>query len=415
MAYKHVQKLLYAPLHLNHKPSGVWHYHYSKESHEEILPSDWYVKAFPKITRLSHQLKDVDLIDGRLVYIDDNSRIIDDQVKERMYAFKSLARAFLGSASMQESLNNVMSSSAGGECSPVVCFNKQIEREPITIKSLTKVCHFLNISAQQRKFVRLTICPQVTQHRVWTGALEEILRGLKSDMESLNHQLFSQGTQMGHQILSSCLKFLDDKAISYDPDSTSWMRLAPAKIVDSPANKWEEVLDMFNDLIKSLRNEEELQFHVSKLEVMKEGLAQIKDVLIDRNIGYKEARHQESLVQKKLSKTLGHSSRCLFTLLQYYLCGSITDIEVEICGGVYGVGMDRYCLCMGRILTSNQEKMVLNGVKQLDRALGLFKFIWETARMKGVLELQGHLWCVGAEKKTIAYKGNKFFVHAITL
>ncbi|XP_057958665.1 uncharacterized protein LOC131151437 [Malania oleifera] len=347
--------------------------------------------------------KDVDLIDGRLVYIDDNSRIIDDHVKERMHAFKSLARAFLGSASMQDSLNNLFVSING------------IEREPITIKSLTKVCNFLNISAQQRKLVRLTVCPQVTQHRVWTGALEEILKGLKSDMESLTHQLFSQGTQMGHQIVSSCLKFLDGKAISYDPDSTSWMRLAPAKIVDSPANKCEEVLDMFNDLIKSLRNEEELQFHVSKLEVMKEGLAQIKDVLIDRNIGYKEARHQESLVQKKLSKTLGHSSRCLFTLLQYYLCGSITDIEVEICGGVYRVGMDRYCLCMGRILTSNQEKMVLSGVKQLDRALGLFKFIWETARMKGVLELQGHLWCVGAEKKTIAYKGNKFFVHAITL
>ncbi|KAG9147091.1 hypothetical protein Leryth_005329 [Lithospermum erythrorhizon] len=44
---------------------------------------------------------------------------------------------------------------------------------------------------------------------------------------------------------------------------------------------------------------------------------------------------------------------------------------------------------MGKILTSTDEKMVQNGVKQLDKALKLFKFVWETAGMKGDLEKIG--------------------------
>jgi hypothetical protein len=70
---------------------------------------------------------------------------------------------------------------------------------------------------------------------------------------------------------------------------------------------------------------------------------------------------------------------------------------------------------MGRILTSDEEEMVWSGMKQLDRALRVFKFVWEIAGMKGVLELQGHLWCVGAMDRTLTYRGNRFFVHGISL
>ena len=420
MAYKRVQNLLHGQKYRKTMRNGGMQISTMRNSHsEEHIPFEWYDKAFPQMVKLSQLLKNVDSIDGRLVNIDDYSTVFDERIEQRMQTFKSLARAFLGSPLMQQAVKKNMASLAAGQCTLPDCFSKPNEREPMTVNSLTKVCNFLNISAQQRKEVRFTVCSQVTQHRIWVGALEEILNGLKSEIESLDHQRHppGKGMMMGQQIVLSCLNFLADKAISYDPDSTSWMRPAPARAPESPSRKWGEVLVMFNHLLKCLRTAEKgLLLHVSKLEAMKEGLSQIKDVLVDRNIGYKEARHQESLVQKKLGKTLGHSSRCLFTLLVYYLYGSIRDIEVEVCGGVYGSeGGDRFCLYMGRILTSDEEKMVWSGVKQLDRALGLFKFVWETAKMKGVLELQGHLWCVGAEERSFKYRGNVFFVHRINI
>ncbi|KAJ7963151.1 Exosome complex exonuclease [Quillaja saponaria] len=308
-----------------------------------------------------------------------------------------------------------LSSLEGVKCeSP---FSKTSEREPMLVDSLTKVSNFLNISAQQRKVVRLKLGPQVTQHRKWTGSLKEVLNGLKFDLDSLNNRCPSKGTKMGRQIVYSCLKFLNEISGSSDLESASWMRFAPKRAVSSSdSHKWEDVLEMFNDLIQCLRSETGLQLRVTKLEVMKEGLAQIKNVLVDNNIGYKEARRQESLVQKKLSKTLGHSSRCLFTLLQYYLYGIATDIEVDIRGGIFGVGDDnRFCLSMGSILTSDDEKIVWGGIKQLDKVLGLFKFVWETAEMKGLLEMQGHLWCLGAESRKLSYRGKTFFVHGISL
>ncbi|XP_059639057.1 uncharacterized protein LOC132281362 [Cornus florida] len=205
---------------------------------------------------------------------------------------------------------------------------------------------------------------------------------------------------MDQHIVSSCLKFLDT-AILYDTDSTSWMCLAPAKVGDSPAShKWEDVLEMIDDLTRCLTNEKELLLHVTKLEVMKEELFQIKDVLLDKKSDTRRLGIKESSVQKKISKTLGHSSQCLCTLLLYYLYGRVTDIEVELRGGVYGSGSeDKFCLYMGKILTSGVEKMVWSGVKQLDRAL----------------ELQGHLWCVGSEDRLLKYRGNMFFLRGISL
>lgn len=395
-------------------------YHSSEESHQEPLSSEWYEKAFLKMTKLTCLLKNVDLVDGRLVDLRDGSIIIDDRVERKMHTFKSLVRVFIGSRFVQQTLKtNMVALSEGKGSDPIMCFDKPCEREPIIVTSLTQVSNFLNITAQQRKAVRLTICPQVTPHRIWMGTLEEVLNGLKPELDYLNCQFPSKGTHMGEQIVSGCLQFLQDKAVySTDLDSTSWMRLGPTKTAQpSASQKWEDVFEMFNDLIECLKTENRLVYHVVKLESMKEGLSQIKDVLIDKSIGYKEARHQESLVQKKLTKTLGYSSQCLFTLLLYYLYRHVRDIEVDLCGGLYNYGDENsFCLCMGRIVTSDEENMIRSGVRHLDRALGLFKFVWETAGMKEALDVQGHLWCVGEpESRILTYNGKKFFVHGISI
>ncbi|XP_042502931.1 uncharacterized protein LOC122080114 [Macadamia integrifolia] len=417
----HIIKPFLWPKHLKANHHGPWNlrvlfYHSSEEPNEEFS-SEWYRRAFPKLWKLSHALRNVAEVDGRLVHIDDDSTIRDENVIHKMYAFKSLARAFLGSPAMQRASNNEVVATSSAMVLPKTCFSKADERERLILNSLTKVCNYLNISAQQRKSVRLTICPQVTHQRIWIGALEEILRGLKSEMESLNNRIPPKAAHMAEQIVTSCLCFLADTAVSSDPDSVSWIRLHPTEKANSvPSHQWGDILEMFNDLTKCLRGEMKILYHMSKVEVMKEGLFQIKDVLLDRDLGYKEARHQESLVQKKLSKSLGHSSQCLFTLLQYYLYGHVQDSEVDFCGGVYkGVVKGSSCLCIGKILTSNEEKVVWSAVKQLDRALGLFRFVWETAGMKEVLELQGHLWYVGTEKRTLTYRGNVFFLHTIRI
>ncbi|KAK9168068.1 hypothetical protein Syun_000208 [Stephania yunnanensis] len=363
---------------------NVLHYHGCEEHVDELPSSEWYEEAFPRLTKMAELLKDVDMIDGKIINVKDGSAFMNDGVSRRIQMFKSLARTFIGSPSVQQSL----------------------EKKAVAS------------TAQQRKSVRLAICPQVTQQRIWTGALEEILEGLKSDVKLLYSYRSLEGDfRMSEQIISSCFQFLANAKASSNPDSTSWMRLTPMKKSDSPpSSKWGNLLEMFNDLTKCLASDKDLLYHLSKLELVKEGLYQIKDVLVDRDIGYKETRHQENLVQKKLTKTLGHSSRCLFTLLQHYLCGSVLDIEVEVCGGVYdGSSKGNHCLCVGKILASDEENMVRHGVKQLDRALRLFKFVWEIAGMQGVLELQGHIWCVGDGEKTLKYRGNLFFLHGIKL
>ncbi|XP_062084501.1 uncharacterized protein LOC133790759 [Humulus lupulus] len=423
MACKHVEKFICTGAkYLRNKRIEALHldamfYHSSKESQEELVALDWYENAFPEMMKLTRLLKNVDLIDGRLVNIRDDSIIIDDRIERKMHNFKSLARVFIGSPSVQKTLKANMSGVSVGKGEPFVCFNKPSEREPMIVNSLTKVSNFLNITAQQRKLIRATVSPQVTHHRILTKTLEEVLNELKPELDYLNSQRPSKGIYLGQQIVSNCVKFLYDSATSCDPDSTSWMRLAPAKKVQSSGSqKWEDVLEMFNDLIECLKTEDRLLDHVVKLEAMKEGLSQIKDVLIDKTIGYKEARLQESLVQKKLSKILGYPSKCLFTLLLYYLYGHVRDIEVDLCGGFYNSENDnKFCLCMGRILTSDEERMIWSGVRHLDRALELFKFVWETSGNKGVLDLQGHLWCVGVEDRMLTYKGKMFFIHGISL
>lgn len=391
----------------------------SETEEEEIFPSEWYELAFSKMRKWSHSLKELDLIGGRLVNINDHSRVFDCKLEKKMHTFKSVSREFIGLPSVKETMqNNVMMCSLSDKrFNEFQYFCKPHERDALTVSSLTKVSDILSISAQQRKVVRQKICPQVTQYKIWTGALSEILNGLKSEIEVLIRGRSSKEMRLAQQIVVNCLKFLES-AMSYDPETSSWMRLPPtrgAELSDSP--KWEDALEMSTDLINCLSDESELAFHVSKLGVMKEGLYQIRDVLVDKNIGYKENRYQEYLVQKKLSKTLGHSSRCLFNLLLHYLYGSVGDIEVEVRGGVHAVGGGNKCslLYMGKVLTMDDEKVVWNGVKRLDKAMGLFKFVWESAGMKGDLQLQGHLWCVGAKNRSFRYRGNVYMVHEINL
>ncbi|KAL4286061.1 hypothetical protein AHAS_Ahas19G0048500 [Arachis hypogaea] len=382
------------PFNLNSMP-----YH----CYQDVSNLQCYQSDFSKLEELIRVLANVDAINGKLVDTISNSTIFYEQIKHDMCTFKSLVRAFIGSPPVQHKMKQVLVSTMGTQNEPFSPFSQAREREPIVIDNLAKVSNFLDVSTQQRKVVRLKVCPQATQHRILTGTLKEVLNNFKVDLDALDSQGLDKDTIMGQQIVLTCLKFLTEAAVSNEPESTSWMRLSPSKNVNtSGSRKWEDVLEMFNDLIEYFRAETRLKLHVAKAEVMKEGLLQIKDILIDNSIGYKEARHQERLVQKKLSKTLGHSSGCLFTLLLYYLFGRVSDIEVDMAGGVYESGSDnKNRLCMGRILTSDSEKMIGRGVKQLDRALSLFKFVWETAEMKGHLDLQGHLWCVGEHSRVL--------------
>lgn len=393
-----------------------------EESHaaeESIPPQEWCEAAFSKMKKWGPPLKDLDLIGGRLVNIHDHSRIFDEKLEKKMHVFKSIAREFILLPTMQETLkNNLMNSKVDPRCKEFEYFCECHEREALTVNSLTKVADILSVSAQQRKVVRKNTGPQVTQHKIWTSSLVEILNGLKSEVELLNLRRSSKELILSQQIITGCLKILES-SISHDPEATSWMRLAPPKGAGSNPKhspKWGDALEMCCDLINCLSDETELSFHITKLVSMKEGLYQIRDVLIDKSLGYKENRYQEHLVQKKLTKALGHSSKCLFTLLMYYLYGTIADVELEVRGGVHVVGIgQKLCLYAGKILTVDEEKVVMSGVKQLDSAMGVFKFVWEIAGVKGDLEVQGHLWCVGAENRSFSYKGNIYMVHAINL
>ncbi|VVB17203.1 unnamed protein product [Arabis nemorensis] len=383
-------------------------YHSSTDSDKDALPYEWYERKLPVLTKLSRALKDVDLVDGKLEDIN-GGIIYDDCIKQKMQAFKSLARIFIGSPSIQKKIREQKRLKF-----PV--FGTESEREPFVVNSLTKVSNFLNISAQQRKLVRCTVCSQVTQYRIWRGALEDLLNGLKEEVDWLvEHSETRQGTKLGQQVILSCLKLLSESSVSYEAEnSTSWMRPVPARYAKANASaKWEDVLDMVNDLRRYLEHDEgtKVLYHLEKLVSMKEGLLQVKDVFLDNTIGFREVRHQEYLVQKKLTKTLGNPSPCLFILLMYFLYGRVRDIEVDLCGGFYKEKREFLCLSMGRILTSADEKMLERGIKQLDRALGLFEFVWETAGMKETLNLQGHLWCLGAEERSITYRGKTFFLH----
>ncbi|CAD6273043.1 unnamed protein product [Miscanthus lutarioriparius] len=174
----------------------------------------------------------------------------------------------------------------------------------------------------------------------------------------------------------------------------------------------------------------------AKVEAMKAGLYQIRDVVIERDIAFKEACRQDCLVQRKLSKSLGHSSRCLYTLLLFYFYGTVRDMEVHVGKCISGKGGRNVAIHAAKFLTDGDELMARSSVKQLSRALGVFRFVWEAVNTgcdsanhngkdvvvkkknedaRGVLELQRHLWSCGVEDKTVTYRGDVFHMHEIQL
>jgi hypothetical protein len=372
-------------------------------------PRGWYPAAYARLLRLAGSLRGVEVADGYLRHAATGSLVTDAHAVDRMEHFEALAGEF-----------------AATRRGPPL--------KATALSSLTKVCDVLGVSAQRRKNVRLTVCPQVTQHHVWRGALEEVLRDLREDMGALDAP--SPATQMAEQIASACARFLSDTADAATSSSPSWMRPTPyRKPPPARAKTWQEVLDMFTDLAKFLATDTRLAGHAQKVEAMKEGLYQIHDIIIERSIAFKEARHQDCLVQRNLSKNLGHSSRGLYTLLLFYLYGTVRDIEVNIGRSLSGKDGKNVTVHAVKFLINGDELAVQSGIKQLSRALGVLKFVWEAANtdivtteysgkdfvvkkdnsVKGVLKLQGHLWGLGVEEKAVTYRGNVFHVHQIRL
>jgi hypothetical protein len=365
---------------------------------ENFIPSPkWHGAAYAKLIKLSHILQNVEQSNGRLINTANSSIITDPEVVSHMNTFNSIAKAFI---SYQQ----------------IPCLGKTNHLKSITLNSLKIVAELLSITAQQRKSVRITILPQVTQHHILRGALSEVLKDVKLDIDSLKCQ--STSLSMAEQIVVTCIGFLSDTADATSSGSPSWVKLAPVKKVEKEEvrHKWEEVVEMFVDLMKCLSREHALSYHLTKLEAMNEGLKQVRDIVIERDVSHREARQQECSIQWKLTKNLGHSSKCLFTLLLYYLYGYVRDIEVDVCGGLRRNG-NKVRFCVGKVLTSDDEEMVLNGVRQLSRALGVLKFVWESsgATSEGELELHGHLWFFSAEEKVIKHRGYDIHLHAIKL
>ncbi|XP_062196997.1 uncharacterized protein LOC133899963 [Phragmites australis] len=382
-------------------------------------PRRWYRAAYARLLRHAGSLRGIGLAGGPPRHAATGSLITYPYAAALAAHFDALAREFVSAAA-------------------VASRHPPLKLKETSLSSLTRVCDVLGVSAQRRKIVRLTVCPQVTQHHIWRGALEEVLGDLKTDMASLERP--SPATQMAEQIASACIRFLSDTADAATSSTPSWMRPTPFKKpagAPPPAKTWQEVLDMFTDVAKSLETDPRLAGHAQKIEAMKEGLYQIRDIVIERDISFKEARRQDCLVQRKLSKSLGHSSRCLYTLLLFYLYGTVRDIEVHVGICISGKGSRNVTVHAAKFLTDGDELAVRSGVKQLSRALGVFRFVWEAANTdcdatndngkdvtvkkkngedaKGVLELQGHLWGFGVEEKAVTYRGHVFHVHQIQL
>ncbi|KAM1200807.1 hypothetical protein ACFX2I_017035 [Malus domestica] len=187
----------------------------------------------------------------------------------------------------------------------------------------------------------------VRVHRNWVGSTGRNWVKGDPEVESITRMCFATPSEREPMIVKSLFLFDCPRVRIETSPHVRW------RVENEPHinGRRELAWACKSNLIVWLKKERELLVSVAKLEVMKEGLSQVKDVLTPRSIGHKEVRHQESLVQKKLTKTLGHSSQCLFTLLFFYLYGHVRDIEVDVRGGVYRCGSENdLCLCMGRIV-----------------------------------------------------------------
>ncbi|MCH98335.1 hypothetical protein A2U01_0019335, partial [Trifolium medium] len=147
-----IQELLYKGNHFRTNKSAALCmnsvlYHSSKD----VSDMQWYRSEFPKIIKLTQLLANVDTINGRLVDVNSNSTIFDDQLENEMRTLKSLVREFIGSPFVQHKMRRVLASTTNTQHDTFTPFSKTTERESMVIDSLTKVSNFLNVSAQQRK------------------------------------------------------------------------------------------------------------------------------------------------------------------------------------------------------------------------------------------------------------------------
>lgn len=379
-------------------------YHRKKQMEEDTQLSKQDESTFSILGSLGKGLNNVDLIDGRLTKVDDNSVVYDVRIRHEMQEYKCRAQNFIASRlPMQDSwvLNNSVQHAL---------FSEPSERASITFDSLKVVSEYLGLSVQQRRLVRKAISPQVIQYDNWRKALEELVRQLDTDLKTIDKP--SERVQLGKTATARCTQ-LFSKSL-YLSETPSWAKLPSDKKVHVPTSKWGDVLELFEVISDVLKGIESLHFYVTKINGMKEGLCHIKDVQLDNNINLQQMHDRQSFVKHKLSQNLGYTSNCLFTLLVFYLFHSVGTIKVDMAGGLYAGGDGNLSICMGEIVTSADKKMLWRAIKHLDKALNLVKFIYETADNRKSLKLKGHIWTVGTQQESILeYRGNSFFIHGI--
>ncbi|CAH1434789.1 unnamed protein product [Lactuca virosa] len=102
-AFKHVRSHFHVPgpgpLRTKNL-TGVVHlnaisYHSFTESHLDPQSSEWREKALPKLIKLTPLLKNLDLINGKLVNLHDKCTVNDEFLLQSMRTFKPIATAFL--------------------------------------------------------------------------------------------------------------------------------------------------------------------------------------------------------------------------------------------------------------------------------------------------------------------------------
>jgi hypothetical protein len=384
---------------LNHDNS----YHRKKQMKEDTQLSKQEESSSSTLGSLGKGLKNIDLIDGRLAKVADNSIVYDVRIRHEMQEFKHRAQNFISSRlSMQDSwaLNN--SGKHALHLEPG-------ERVSITFDSLKAVSDYVGLSVQQRRLVKKAITPQVIQYDNWRKSLEVLVRQLKTDLEAIDKP--SKEVQVGKEATARCTQLLRESL--YLSETPSWVKLTSDKKVHVPSSKWGDVLELFEIISNVLRGVENLDFYVTALNGMKEGLCLTKYLWLDNDISLQQMHHRQSLIKHKFSQKLGHTSNCLFTLLVFYLFQSVGTIKVDIAGKLYDGGDNNLYICMGEIVTSADRKMLWRAIKHLDKALSLVKFIYETADMRKKLKLEGHIWTLGTQENMLEYRGNPFFIHGI--
>lgn len=100
---------------------------------------------------------------------------------------------------------------------PKLCFTKPNEREEMKLDTLTKVCNYLDVSAQQRKAVRFKGMPTSLSTLYVDGNTWRDTKGVKIWSWVLGHGSCARRARISEQIISSCRKILADAAQSLFP------------------------------------------------------------------------------------------------------------------------------------------------------------------------------------------------------